>query len=534
MIRLFNATTKDFSSNGDVILKPVKCKVHHDEDFYLNIETSLQYADYMVQGAIIVAPTPQGSQAFRINNIEKTGTKITAKCPHVFYDTKNYLIQDSYVVEKNTNGALAWLNDATEPESPFVTFSDVPAVGSFRCVRESLYSAVKTVLERWGGYLYMDNFSISILQSIGSDNGITVRYRKNLREISVEEDWSNVVTKLLPVGKDGILLNAVDPNVPVYVTSQRQYDIPYCKTVSFEQDIEQDDYVTPTGEPDILAYQTALLEDLWTQAQSYLEENSVPKVNYTLKASIDRTVNLGDIIDVIDERLGIDIMTEVISYDYDCLTERITELEFGNYKPSLSGFNDQITAKVDQSVKTATDEIIGTMSDSYVVYNGSDILILDRLPKSTAVNVIKIGGSGGVSVSHSGIYGLYTPIISLDGMIGYDGHVEITQNGIATAFSGDVVTVSDVITMGYYENGVSFSVALPACVSGLDPVITALVANVKNLDGSYEVPYSADGNDLLSYVDSATLSDNLLTVKLTGISNFCVLDIKTLSVRLGV
>lgn len=532
MIRLFDAKTKDFSSNGDVILKPVKCKVHHDEDFYLQIEASLAYADYMVQGAIIVAPTPQGSQAFRVSNVEKTGTKITAKCPHVFYDSKNYLIQDSYVVERDTNGALAWLNDATEPESPFTTFSDVPAVDSFRCVRESLYTAVKTVLERWGGYLYMDNFSISILQSIGSDNGITVRYRKNLREISVSEDWSDVVTKLLPVGKDGIMLNAIDPNVPVFISSQRQYDIPYCKTVSFEQDIEQDDYTTPEGEPDVLAYQTALLEDLWTQAQAYLDVNSIPKVNYTLKASIDRNVNLGDTIDVIDERLGVDIMTEVISYEYDCLTERITELEFGNFRPSLSGFNDQITAKVDQSVKTATDEIIGTMSDSYVIYNGSDILVVDRLPKSTAVNVIKIGGSGGVSVSHSGIFGNYTPIISLDGTIGYGGIAEITENGFSTAFDGDLITVSNIITMGYLENGVTFSVALPRSVSGLDPVVTALTANVKNLDGTYEIPYSADGNDILTYVDSATLSDNLLTVTLTGLQNFCVLDIKTMTVRL--
>ena len=222
MIKLFTATTTSFLSNGDKVLKPFKAKVHHDESFYLKIECDHSYSDWMVEGNIIVCPTPQGEQAFRINNIEKTGTKITAKCPHVFYDTKNYLIQDSYVVERDTNGALAWLNDATEPESIFTTFSDVPGTDSFRCVRQSLYNAIKTVNERWGGYLYMDNFSISILQSIGSDNGITVRYRKNLREISVSEDWSDVVTKLLPVGKDGIMLNAIDPNVPVFISSQRQ------------------------------------------------------------------------------------------------------------------------------------------------------------------------------------------------------------------------------------------------------------------------------------------------------------------------
>ena len=43
---------------------------------------------------------PQGEQAFRITNREITKNKIKAKCWHVFYDIKDYLIADSYVVEK--------------------------------------------------------------------------------------------------------------------------------------------------------------------------------------------------------------------------------------------------------------------------------------------------------------------------------------------------------------------------------------------------------------------------------------------------
>lgn len=525
MIKLFTATTTSFLSNGDKVLKPFKCKVKHDESFYLQIECDLSYSDWMVEGNIIVCPTPQGEQAFRVSNVEKTGTKISAKCYHVFYDTKRYLIKDSYVVERDGSGALAWLNNAADPESPFTTFSDVTAVDSYRCVRESLYEAIKTVQDRWGGYLYMDNFSISLLQKIGEDNGITVRYRKNLREISVEENWDSVVTKLLPVGKDGILLNAIDPNVPVYVESQRQYDIPYVRSVSFEQSISQDSYVNPDGTPDEYGYRRALLEDLWTQAQDYLEKNSVPQVNYSLKASIDRTVNIGDTIDVIDERLGIDIMTEVISYEYDALTERITSLEFGNYKPSLSGFNSQITAKMDQTVKTATDQIVTTMNDSYVIYNGSDILVVDRLPKSTARNVIKIGGSGGVSIGHEGIYGAFTPVISLEGSVGYSGAAEITPEGLQTAFEGDIISIEGVSSVAYG----SFSITLPHSFSGFNPVIVGIEGSIRNMDGTYVV----ENADLSSYVQSASLSQNILNVSLT-VPDMVFVYLTTLSVRLEV
>ena len=534
MIRIFSKTDRDFSSNGDIVLLPVKAKVKRDDsNFYLNIEASLTYADWIITGNIIVAPTPQGFQAFRISNPTKTGSKITARCDHIFFDTKNYLIADAYVVDKTTANALSHLNNATEPESPFTTYSDVQHVDSYRCVRTSLYEAVRHVQELWGGKLYINNWNFALLQEIGQDNGITVRYRKNLKEISVTENWDSVVTKILPVGKDGILLNDMNESISIYIVSDTQYGIPYTKSVTFEQDLNQEDYLTPSGEPDEYAYRLALVNDLRNQATEYLKINSVPQVNYTLKAIVDKIVDIGDVIEVIDERLNVDIMTNVISYEYDCLLNKITELEFGNYRPTLAGFNDHITAHVNTTVQQATNEIYTTMSDSFVVYDGTDILVLDRLPKSTALNVIKIGGSGGVSVSHDGINGDFTEIITLDGTIGYEGKAEITENGLSTAFDGDVITLNDIIAFGYYETDVSFSVALPVMVTGgLDPEVVTLLVNVKNMDGTYNIPYNADGNDILSSVDSAVLHGNILTVNLTGLSGICCIYIKTIEVRL--
>ena len=118
----------------------------------MDFEAGIQYADYLVSGKIIVVDTPQGAQAFRISDVTKKSTKITLKAWHVFYDIKNYLIADSNVVGKNGNDALDHLNGATEPQSAFTTLSDVQKVDSFRCVRKSLYEAIKTVIERWGGF----------------------------------------------------------------------------------------------------------------------------------------------------------------------------------------------------------------------------------------------------------------------------------------------------------------------------------------------------------------------------------------------
>ena len=98
MIKVFGQTDTSLSSNGDVVLLPIKAKVYNADngDFYLEIETGLQYVDYLVEGNIIVAPTPQGEQAFRITNPQKTKTKISVKAWHVFFDSKNYLIADIF------------------------------------------------------------------------------------------------------------------------------------------------------------------------------------------------------------------------------------------------------------------------------------------------------------------------------------------------------------------------------------------------------------------------------------------------------
>lgn len=363
MLKIFTPNDKNFTSNGDKILNAVKAKIHKEDngDYYLDLECSLDYINYIIPNNIIAAPTPQGEQAFRVVNVNKTRKKITAKCYHVFYDSKNYLIQDSDIVDKNCNEALNTLNISTDSKSPFITISDITKTDSYHSIRETLYNSIMTVLEKWGGHLVRDNFKIAIQEQIGQDNGVTVKYAKNLKDITCEENWDNVVTKLLPVGKEEVLLNAVDTNADIYLYSDIQYDIPYTKTVSFNQEINQEDYKDAEGNTDAVAYQQALVEDLRQQAQNYIDENKTPQVNYTLSANIEKLTDIGDTIEVIDDRLGLNLLTHVISFDYDCILGQYTGIEFGNFTKKLSNLVSSITAKTDATVKEATNNMAATL-----------------------------------------------------------------------------------------------------------------------------------------------------------------------------
>ena len=425
MIKLFGITDRDFTSNGDRIIHALRAKVTKQDngEFYLELETDLSYVNDLTEGRIVIAPTPQGEQPFRVSNVQKTKNKLSTKALHVFFDSRNYLIADSYVVEKNCNDALDHLNIATEPESPFSTLSDVNTIDSYRCVRNSLYEAVMTVRERWGGHLDLNGWSIGIREQIGQDNGVEIRYAKNIKDITVEENWDSVVTKIMPVGKDGLLLPER------YITSQIQYEIPYTKAVTFDQkEIVEDDYKDENGELDEEAYTQALINNLRRQAQDYLNNYSVPQVNYTLKANVEKLTNIGDTVHVIDERLGLTIQTNVISYVYDCIQERYVELEFGNFKRTLGNFESNIIDKTQgiinennqvlqvtlgQEMTEATNKIWAALGNSYVIYEGDKILVVDRLPKESAQNVIMIN-NGGIGFSNNGITGPFNSAWTID------------------------------------------------------------------------------------------------------------------------
>lgn len=427
MIKLFGTTDTVYTTNGDVILQPLKAKVRCEDNgqYYLDLETGLEYVDVLTEGRIVAADTPAGVQPFRVANVQKTNVKITTRCPHVYYDSRNYLIPDTYIVNKGANAALDQLNNAAVggAGSPFTTVSDVGVVTSYRCVRKSLNDAISEVVARWGGHLVREKWTIALRTTIGADNGVVVRYGKNIQTITSSEDWSEVATKILPTGKDGIKLNAVDPDADIYVTADQQYDIPYVKAVSFNQSLSRDDYDTDED------FTEALVADLYQQATEYLNTHQWPKVNYTVKTNLDAVTGLGDTVEVIDERLGLNLMTNVIAYEYDCILGKYTNIELGNFQQTITGLVETITKSVEKTVnnelttatavlneelKAATAEILAGFENSYVIYEGNQILVVDALPKENAVNCIRINRAG-IGFSTNGISGPFNSAWTIDG-----------------------------------------------------------------------------------------------------------------------
>lgn len=423
MIKVFQASDTTFSSNGDKVLQPLKAVIYKEDngDYYLDLEVSIKDAEWIVNDNIIRSDVPAawgGAQNFRVYNPYKKKDRITCRCKHVYFDAGKYLIPDSYVVDKNCNDALDHLNTGCETPTPFTTFSDIPTIKTYRCVRKSFLEAISEVINRWGGHLVRDNYSISVKSNIGADNGVVVAYGKNITDITAEEDWSSVTTKIMPVGKDGLLLPEI------YLYADVTYSTPYTRAVTFSQDLEKEE-----GESDE-DYNGRLITDLRTQAQAFIDENQYPKINYSVKADISKITDVGDTIEVKHEPLGINVITHVISVKWDCIQERFTEVNFGNFANKLSnligsvsqessdkvitGITDTVIPQVQDKLNTAYDRIWNALQNSYCIYEGDKILIVDKLPKESADYCIMMN-SAGISFSQNGINGHFTSAWTIDG-----------------------------------------------------------------------------------------------------------------------
>lgn len=331
-------------SNGDYVINPIECVEHRElGEWYLEVETKIE--DFIIQDAICVVVTKEkGEQPFRIRNIE-VGETIVFEAWHIGFDTQNYAIELSFVLNQDCQDAIETLLLNTMPSnSPFTAYSDISTLSVHSVENMSVYDALLSIADHYNGVLDFDKWQIRIVSSIGADNGVTLAYGKNIQESEVYENWDNVVTKMKPIGNDGITLS------PVWLTADVSYSKPYAKIVRFDTDS---------------------VENLSFVAQMYLDRFKVPQVNYKVKANVVQNISLGDTIHV--DALQFEIDATVLSYKFDVNLQRIIEVEFGNYRRTVEGAFDTLKTEVTNTTLEVVDTkgYIRSLIDDEVVTVGT-------------------------------------------------------------------------------------------------------------------------------------------------------------------
>ena len=359
MIRIFGVdkpSGENFIRNGDIVVQPTKAIIHKYEnsDFYLEIEVSIEYLDYFQEGRIIVADVPwlSGSfttEIFRIGNVSVNHNKITSKCMHITYDLDWFIPNNrgfSYHGQVEFNETLRFFYTA-QGASGYGRFTrltipdSIPVCNAFldttktNPASQSMLSFIKAVMNNNNLFFNRRRDTFYCTNSrVETETDIILEYAKNIRTFQKSESWDETVQQI----RTFINGMAVDYQCPdAYAYYPTGYDknsfIKYAKFIEFKSRLDPNDYASSSD------YNAASVADIEQQINDYFKEHGKPKINYTLNAYVENVIDLGYKIKVIDKQMGVEVMTSVLGFKYNLLTETYTEVSFGNYKESMKNYN---------------------------------------------------------------------------------------------------------------------------------------------------------------------------------------------------
>jgi len=444
VLTIYDRFETNFDNNGIGILKDViNAKIteelngQYDLEFEYPIRANL--ASEIKEGNIVKAKSVESYQLFRIKNVRKNLTRKFVVATHIFYDWNDNFIEDTYPRNLTGQAALQWIADHTvNGIGNFKVYSDITKIASVRYVRRNPVECLIGEIENsfinvWGGELERDNFNIRILENRGTDSGYKIISKKNLTGIEVNIDYSNIITKIMPQGYNGLLL----PEKYVESTHLLEYPTAKIKKVEFSDVQIVEDAETPEDNID----EEQAYELLRNKAKEMFEKDKIDiptldiKVEfielsktkeYKEKYSFLEKLKIGDTLYAKVDELNVDVSIKIVKYVWDVLKERYISLELGNVKSNYVTTQitqekktnqelEKIPEKLQQVKDFATSSITNAMG-GYVYKTQSELFIMDNDDPITAEKVWRWNIEG-LGYSTNGINGPFETAITADGEI---------------------------------------------------------------------------------------------------------------------
>ncbi|AOR22736.1 phage tail spike protein [Clostridium taeniosporum] len=347
-------TTKgNFNNNGFGILnEPISCYITEElnGEYSLELEyaTNSKKAKYLEEWNIIKAD----GQLFRIYKVEKNSEgkniiKVWAK--HIFYDLAYYFIEEMKAENCSVKTALqkCLVGDLIVI---YTADSDIITSNSINVVEKNPVEAIFSIINIWGlGELKRDNFDVKILKSIGRDAGVLIAQGKNISGLKFNSDTTSVVTKLYPVGKNGVKLTEKYISVPNW-NSEKYPPFPIIKKVEFK---EAEDEVTLRA----LAKESANVIGL-SKVSIDIDFIELSKTKEYENYKHLQTVKVGDFVIVRHKDFDIDVKVPVLKIKKDILTCVNSKVELGQPKNSILSQLDMV------DIKTSIDELGNKVAES--------------------------------------------------------------------------------------------------------------------------------------------------------------------------
>lgn len=395
-----------------------------------------RYADIQV-GCIIkaVAEKYGSAQLFDVYGITKPlNGIITVYATHVS-GRKSYIPIMPCTATSCAEVFDVLANNAAVP-CPFTFYTDKNTVARFHIdtpasLGQCLGGMDGSVLDVYHGEYEFDNFTIKFWNHRGQDNGVTLRYGKNITDIQQEESIDATITGICPF--------YADSEGNVVVLSEKVVEAENAAKYGFKRIVVVDmteSFATQPTEADLRA-----------EAQAYISSNNigVPKVSISLKfenladyeeykdVALLEQVRLGDTVHVFFEPLAITAEARIVSTTFDVLNDKYKKVDVGSVKANMTNVVSSVVTDAQEAAEINTSSLEASFAHAIELLSGADggnivirtnpvtgkpyeILIMDTDDMSTAVKVLRLNMNG-LGLSTNGINGPYTAAITADGIV---------------------------------------------------------------------------------------------------------------------
>lgn len=364
MLRLFPHNALAFDAGGITILGDavnvrVSCEINGE--YMLEFEYPFDNkAQQIKENRIVVCE----NQAYRIMRIsrENDGKEIVkVTCQHIFCaDARCTHIQNFGGTNETIGASPTRVMELALDNTPFevIPDSELEAMGmtalgvdGFLIDFESIdktnpYDIIQQIILNAGkGELYIDNFRVALVERIGKETNVKLEVSKNLQNVTIERDITNMVTRLYPYGKDDAHIGSVNNNIQ-YIDSLNTalYGVR-------EGYRDYSDYVEPS---DVLAHA------LWEFNPDNTDRIDVPEINISgefidlskISCGDLYAVGLGDGVSVDDH--GNLISERIIRMEKYPFEPNATNISIGRIKKDLFFYLKQMGLSTKQSNKNST------------------------------------------------------------------------------------------------------------------------------------------------------------------------------------
>lgn len=432
---LYSPTTTSFTTGGiGKLIDAGSCIVTEERNGSYELEmtypiTGHLYDEIKQRSIIFAKPSPaQSEQPFRVYRITKPLNKVvTIYAAHISYDLSGIPVKN--FTSQSVQAALTALTTSSVISNPFTFWSDKTNSGVMEIETPMpCRTILSNILDAYGGEYEFDKYTVKLHSLRGFDNGVSIKYGKNLTDLEQDENCSNVYTGVLPywTGNETTVSGSV-------VNAPGTYDFTRILPVDFTSDFEE--------QPS-----TAQLDNA---ATNYISDNNIgiPEVNLTVSfvhlnqteeyknLGIFERVELGDTIKVEFAAMGVSSTARCVKTVYNTLLERYDNVELGEVKKGLADTissqtssiidiskNSGVSSAVKAAIMAASEAITGQKGGSVILHDTrggnkpNELLFLDNDDISQAQKVWRFNLSG-FGYSSNGYEGPFTTAITRDGSI---------------------------------------------------------------------------------------------------------------------